>query len=179
MSTTTKSRPSRARLAAERDEANLARLRAEGHLEVLLREQQLSEAEADALTKAGFDPALAPSPEQAQVRQGRSVRYHRPVAVERLAAAEADAREAQAAYDAAVEAFNAAPPDPEPEQECRRVKARYYAGRTLRLGEAVFYGGEPVPNRELAGLEGRKLAALVKARHLIDAAPFAALEVNP
>lgn len=185
MSTTTKPKPSRAALARQRDSLNLERTAAERHLETLLAKAQAAEREqasfdADKVPAESIRPHSAyfpPGTKGGALRRGGVVRYHEPPSPEAIAAAQDAAQEAQHRYEEAERALAAAPADANPEAECRRTGARYYSGSLLILGGSTYLPNEPVSNSDLAGLPGRKLAALVRAGLLRDANPFA--EVRP
>lgn len=182
MPATTKAppKPSRAALSAEAAERNLARIRAEGHLEALLARAQESEREAAAMRRAGFDPDTAPTPAQrAQHPSGPPPRYYPMPTAEAIAAAQAEAEEAARAYEEADRREQEAPADLPGPEGCRRTGSRFYAGSRLELAGAVYHPGEPVPNDALASFDGRKIAAMLKARLLRDGHPFAALELKP
>lgn len=189
MSTKTKTpaKVSRAALAALRDEANLARLLAESHLGALLADRREAEAEAARLVAEGHDLSrvityaeLFPEGQRGgPARTGGTVRYRQAPAPEAITAAEEALAKAEAEYAAAREAFEQAPEDTPGPEACRQTGARYYAGEPFALGPHRYHPGEPVPNEHLDGLDGRKLAALVKAGHLREGAPFAGLEARP
>lgn len=182
--TTTKTPPrlSRAALAALASERNIARQGAERHLEGLLAQARNAEREQRAFEAGRVPPEdIHPAHEYdggmpgGFSRSGGTVRYHEAPTVEALAAAEARVAEAQEAYDDAHRQQQEAPADTPGPEACRSSGNRFYCGQSFTLGERTYYCGEVVPNRELEALDGRRVAAMLKARYLRDGAPFAGL----